>query len=214
MNPEHIVGTTARNRSLRPTRKGEDEQADRFEAARSEAVAFALAHLRDPAVSLFGRVKVAGDPADSAPIERKILLRVIDDYGEEWIPRWTGKGPKPKTHKQDTIRNLVRLALFEELYGHVCPECRGQRWKVRPTTTLARFWSPEDRDWVTEERPGWRQKPCKRCKGRGISTWTETDRARILGMARKTYGDTWSARLQKIRGYLLAMDSKIWALHL
>lgn len=177
MKPEHISGTTPRKALPDPIRR-RPEDNDKFQAARGDAVAFALGHIKDPMVSLFGRVKVAGDPSDSGPIERDLLYKIVCEYGNQWIPKWKGPGKPKKTHKKDTIRAVVRIALFEELYGPVCPECCGKRWQANNKDT------------------------CIRCAGRGVSRWTDIDRAEMLGMKYRAFTMTWSQRVKVVKSYI------------
>jgi hypothetical protein len=151
---------------------------------------------------------VAGDTADSGPIERAILLKVVDLHGKEWVPIWKGQGPKPDQHKKDTIRNLIRIAIFEELYGRVCPQCHGRRWVDGEVPDRGKFFLIDR--WFHFAGKRKTNVECDRCKGRGISKWTDTDRAAMMGMPYKTFVNTWSSRLKKIRGYLGEYEDRIW----
>jgi len=204
MNPEHISGTTARNNSLTPVRKRAEDN-DKFEAARSESVSFALGHIRDPMVSLFGRVKVAGDTTDSGPIERRLLQKVLKLHGNEWVQRWTKGLPKP--HAGDTIRNLIRVALFEELYGPVCPGCYGNRWVKGTKEKRGRFFVVSK--WFTFGHRVDSLKPCERCTGRGVSKWTDRDRAELMGMKYSTFKSTWARRIHTIKSYMSEYTEEI-----
>ena len=193
MNPEKLVATTTPGReSMRPARK-RPEDNDSFRNSSMEAVAYALARIHDPAVSLFGRIVVAGDPADSGPIERDVLQKVLRDY-PGWVPKWKAGQPKPR--KGDLVRILVRMALIEEIYPNICPRCYGKRW-IR-VVRLA------DSDVV----------PCARCKGRGIHRWTDTDRAEMIDMNYKTYYSTWAKRMSQIKSYFGQYELDIWKVRL
>lgn len=88
-----------------------------FVPANMERVAFAMAHIKDPGVSLYGMAKYADQKCDLGRLERLLLVTVLSDN-----PNWT-----KRAHKKDSARKMIRLAIVEEISPNICPHCYGQK---------------------------------------------------------------------------------------
>ena len=177
------------------------ELSGHFESAPAEVVAHALSRISDPKVSLFARIKVGGDGSSSGEIERTIWLEVCNKYGRAWI--------KPGKHRKDLVRAMVRVALFEQLYGPVCPDCLGTRFESEPVKAQVRKYDPRAghfNEWVEETTV---LVPCERCRGTGRRPWTEGDRAEMLGLKYSTFCSTWRTRLEAVAVIVRRFEAEI-----
>ena len=104
------------------------------------------------------------------------LIEHIDAMVEQ-----TAEERKWKLRKREVLGKISQLALIEsEVVPQKCGQCKGRAWVIYRKL----------------------KKPCMACGGTGNHSTSARSKARFLGIDWRTYRNTWSHRLDFIRGTL------------
>lgn len=93
-----------------------------------------------------------------------------------------------KTRTKTALRKMAVLALIEsELIPQRCGQCKGRMWVIKQKLKI----------------------PCEACNGTGNYTRSARSRARYLEVDWRGYRNTWSLRLDIIKGTLMQWETDI-----
>jgi hypothetical protein len=153
-----------------------------FNALRASDIAQALALVKNTHARLLMRIKYAGeDRTDDFETQFLSALErgMLGHIVELAAPkRW-------KVPRENFLRDLGRLALAEHIAPKLCPKCQG-----RGAVMLRRQL----------------KKVCDRCNGGGRVTISDAERARLLGVSKEAWHQSWRERYRAVAGVLDYFD--------
>lgn len=100
------------------------------------------------------------------------LVRMVEAY---WRGVAIDEGWR-LSHDGNLLREMVRLALHEVVDEPVCGCCKGRREVVRSGKVVA----------------------CPGCEGSGMKQYRDADYAKLLGMSRQSWAQSWAGRYERI----------------
>lgn len=125
-------------------------------------------------------LKHCHDPASVRPLYAHLLNTAGKLAVEQ---RWKGYRANEKPAAK-MLESMVRLAIDELMRSGVCPSCRGSKRSVND------------------------KRACQRCGGTGRQNYSDRERARMVGMPRTTWRDTWARRYEQIYSVANSWDKR------
>lgn len=156
-----------------------------------EDVMYALATVKHGGAELLLRVKYTHDTTFLSDLERKLLMAIADleSVQQRTIPK--------ERQGQEFLRNLGRLALFEQLSPHICMSCGGVGKRLCTADMLKAM--NKHNIAVNEGKI----LECTTCRGTGRKRPTEHSRAQTMTIPWETWRRTWSGCYMDVQAILI-----------